>query len=853
MITINNGTTDYDIDEQDVLYFYKHGLELRFVNTNSNENIVFTARETLRNALDTLLAGMHRQLATIPAIILGVAVVYWINCANLQAHSVNESTITLNYGSTNHDIECISSAKAVHHNNYLSNRFHSNHLSQYTAGRRFLYVNPRYTNNKYKRQYSSWENALAKSKKNDVIYIEAGDYSERQIVLKDRVDTIIEKGTTIRMKESLPVPAFWISQGFRKARCKVFGEVDIISSGNGSIIETNGEDTDCYFEFNSIENNMTTHTFHQTKGRFYAFGRESTGVGVFNDSDDVCASIDLDVLSIDLTSGQGFFPDMIVNTEFYLRNHTTVTNGNDWMYLQAIGGAYDIELINCKTNTGSGYGINTVGFPHIVRVFFSDLIAGTPYENNGTETSIYIYDEFVLSNPITTMNTEFPELTETVDAMLTVNVPDVSEPIPLWSVGAITIPEGDSVSNSQFDIEPIPNAYGYELWDNGSLIASGDYFKVSKLAPDTEGTHYYRYRAVRDGLYTEFSNPLKINIMSLTNKPRQPKYTIGDTVYFNNYGEIQTLTIKEVRAVVQNPDLNNIGVQYNYYKFDEVINEYEQSRLFASKGSLLARQKGDGLYLNDFAFGAYEVPSLISDLAGFNYTGLKFNEDDRPIEGDDFRFDETIIDRANFQSATMPTSITSKEDLIDLVASYDKRSTIWTDGRPIIDWNGLKFQGNDSGVNGFNLQTSDGAVVNILLKTRIKGQDWTIQLVRDGALGMTINAETRAIVITYVHETTNNSAVKDLLNANATFLEYFNSAWITGAPALVTAENTQTYYAWLRNDLTGADMTGIYAGTTDFSYATMPTNADTKAEFKALVAEWDPVTTIWTDGNPIGE
>lgn len=48
-------------------------------------------------------------------------------------------------------------------------------------------------------------------------------------------------------------------------------------------------------------------------------------------------------------------------------------------------------------------------------------------------------------------------------------------------------------------------------------------------------------------------------------------------------------------------------------------------------------------------------------------------------------------------------------------------------------------------------------------------------------------------------------------------------------------------------NLLGVDFTG-----TILTGATLPANADTKAEFKALVGAWDAVTTIWTDGNPIG-
>lgn len=39
----------------------------------------------------------------------------------------------------------------------------------------------------------------------------------------------------------------------------------------------------------------------------------------------------------------------------------------------------------------------------------------------------------------------------------------------------------------------------------------------------------------------------------------------------------------------------------------------------------------------------------------------------------------------------------------------------------------------------------------------------------------------------------------------------------------------------------------------DFTGATLPIGIDTKAEFKAGVKSYDKETTIWTDGNPIGE
>lgn len=54
-------------------------------------------------------------------------------------------------------------------------------------------------------------------------------------------------------------------------------------------------------------------------------------------------------------------------------------------------------------------------------------------------------------------------------------------------------------------------------------------------------------------------------------------------------------------------------------------------------------------------------------------------------------------------------------------------------------------------------------------------------------------------------------------------------------------------------NLSAADLSGVFTDRTNFTGATMPANCDTKPEFKALVGSWDAVTTIWTDGLPVGE
>ena len=49
------------------------------------------------------------------------------------------------------------------------------------------------------------------------------------------------------------------------------------------------------------------------------------------------------------------------------------------------------------------------------------------------------------------------------------------------------------------------------------------------------------------------------------------------------------------------------------------------------------------------------------------------------------------------------------------------------------------------------------------------------------------------------------------------------------------------------------DFTGKYVIGCNFAGATLPAAVEDKADFKAAVAAYDPVSTIWTDGLPIGE
>jgi hypothetical protein len=88
----------------------------------------------------------------------------------------------------------------------------------------------------------------------------------------------------------------------------------------------------------------------------------------------------------------------------------------------------------------------------------------------------------------------------------------------------------------------------------------------------------------------------------------------------------------------------------------------------------------------------------------------------------------------------------------------------------------------------------------------------------------------------------------DFSNAVATNVK-FDSSDLTGASFNSTYLENSTFK---NSVLTNADLENANCLGVDFYAAIMPSNANTKILFKALVGVYDPVTTIWVDGEPIG-
>lgn len=183
-------------------------------------------------------------------------------------------------------------------------------------------------------------------------------------------------------------------------------------------------------------------------------------------------------------------------------------------------------------------------------------------------------------------------------------------------------------------------------------------------------------------------------IMPLTNKPIKSKYTVGDTVYYNNKGAITELTINRVVVEVDNPNNDSEGRQVNQYGFEEINDLVKESRLFTTKNSLLKNLKGN--YLNvqqdDIqhrivinSINSAVSGSTIRDLTGLYLIGFDFTHMDEIDNPDtEFQFDGTVMcDDTSFEDCTLPAAVDTKAEFKALVKSYDKDTTLWTDGEPI--------------------------------------------------------------------------------------------------------------------------------------------------------------------------
>jgi hypothetical protein len=193
--------------------------------------------------------------------------------------------------------------------------------------------------------------------------------------------------------------------------------------------------------------------------------------------------------------------------------------------------------------------------------------------------------------------------------------------------------------------------------------------------------------------------------MPLSNYPEITKYTIDDTVYVFEGNQIKELVITGWRVEVYdtNGDGTGTAVQETYYQFSN-HSELKNTLVFSSWNHIRSEIKGDylnraiesgsggsGFVRNLFCKDADPLVPLTfgswTDFAGFDLRVANFinSGDVDPNENIDVVFvtGELIFDRCNLDEAGLPTGWDTKAEFRANVKSFDKDTTIWTDGNPI--------------------------------------------------------------------------------------------------------------------------------------------------------------------------
>ena len=534
-----------------------------------------------------------------------------------------------------------------------------------------------------------------------------------------------------------------------------------------------------------------------------------------------------------------------LNIPVYIQGVTGFENNPDGVYYPVADSYYTDPTTNwvditCNLGTGSYEGGAKAGFN-----FLSGAVAVIGAKLNKIRRVLNCtYAEAIAIAKATASNPERDDIhgygSINVDDALSFDLATPADPdSEIGEIGTLTY-ERDNLGNTTLRLPELRNAQSIRLYRGNDLINEqevdyGEAYDYTSALP--AGT--YRVIGYQQTSYSNSSNEITTNSMALTNRPFKSKYTIGDTVYYNGGGSITELTVTSVIVEVSDPNDDGVGQQNNKYGFSEVIQQIEESKLFSSKNSLIKNMKGN--YLNrhitdgdvELTIPFAAINSLIlsplsfNDLAGYDWQAFPFNDPDQVYDpgGNPLDLTDSVIDNSDFTSAVFPAAADTVAELKALVKSYDKLSTIWTDGRPIIDWSGLTINENTYSMFGSGATVTAAAAANTVVV--VAGIiDFTELTVGDY---IRLGVEERII-----------ATITDANNLTVTV------NWGTTHTAV-------TCYHCSTLDLSSRDLSGLECVGTDFSRCKMPANADTKAEFKALVASYSSTSTIWIDGTPVGD
>lgn len=702
---ISDGTNNYNIDELRLNYVKLVDDVLSFYRTdNSFENIEITGVNDMTAAIDVILKRMHTKLATTGAGSVGSAssgIIYWINCKNADFLDREDEIITVEFIAGDPlVIEYENSAEAEKEYEYIDFCFKNSDLDRFMSGKRILKVNPMYDTNIGSDAYSTYTEAREQAESGDVILFERCEYvtGTERFDLKNEVDIVFSDTRVIVDKRvNWQVPTHTaspptrikplISDSEEPVTCYVLGTARIsfnIPNLSGwlctDIVRSGSKFFMAYHTLDFITLPVGITSWHHAYGnsRTWIKGIRAADSRLYDDDEDnennYPDSCDYDVLYANTSTeaeGHIYLP-YSSSCNWRIRNGylkgeltTTYSEGNGYY------------LVNCKFEN-SGLALHGVANEYFKQWRCLWKVAG---EAVGGGDGIVEIENFNQSyskgtSPATSITESSPVMI--TDSGLIIEPITIDDPI-----GAVQTLTGET--DDDVLILKLPHIESAEqieifrdniLFDTLNVIYGQDlYYTIQNSA-----AHYYQVRGKNTNGYTNFSNIIG-NIMALTDKPIKSKYTIGDELFWWNGSSIVPVTVTGVYVEVDNP-LNDVtGRQINKYLTPEssaaLISE---SSLFPSVNALLASIKGNYINIDESGFivgqDGFSFDPSFEDAGGLNLFGVDIDAAAMPISN-------VVFDGATLENATMPTNADTKAEFKALVKSYDKDTTIWTDGNPI--------------------------------------------------------------------------------------------------------------------------------------------------------------------------
>lgn len=704
---INDGVLNHNVNELKLNYVKLINNDLTFYfNDGTNNVIEITNVNNMTAAIDVILERMFRKLATTGAGTTGTVssgIIYWLNCKNISNLNISTETITVDfYAGTSVNIVYENATEATKELEYITFIYNNADLTRFQNGKRILKVNPLYTTNVGLDVYKTYTEARVQALSGDVIKFERCNYETgtERFVLKNEVDIIFEDTNVIMNTYNAWLPPGvntgsgprmkpLISDEAEIIDCYVLGTLNL-SVGISNLTGWIGSDiirsgSKFYFAYNELKFTIPPvgiTSWHHAYGnsRIWIKGNRATNSRIYDDDENLLVeypdSCDYDMLYASTSEeAQGYiYLPYSNNCNWRIRNayfsgelFTAYNENNSYRF------------INCKLdNNGLAlHGVENLYYKQW-RVLWK--VGGTAVGGGNGIVEVENYNQSYSAGTVPAV-----ELTEQNPAMIVdtgITIEPIILPDSLQSINELE--GGFEGTDFVLKMAHVENAQQFDVYENNVLIDVVNVIKgqdFEYVIPEGSGTNEYKVKARNNITYTNSSNKI-INTMELSNLPIPAKYnprTVGsETVYALVDGTIRTLTVLEYEVEITNPLNNSTGVQKNKYRFTELPNLWlDESKVFASKNALLANLKGEYFFENLLLY------EFQGGLGNNDYGGLNFNSFNFTTGTFDTHLTDSVLDGANLTGCVLDSSQDTKAEFAAAVKSYDKNTTIWTDGNPI--------------------------------------------------------------------------------------------------------------------------------------------------------------------------